>query len=355
MQTTRVRFSQFWWYMTLTLVSGILIAHGLGIQWLRVLPPKPRFSIFDRNYVGSYTRGSADHYLFRFGLFGMGEKIRRGDILLLGTSHTELGLSAAQLGSSLITSYGRPLRVFNLGLERGEGISFFRDILELNNTRDKILIADLYNGFGTKVSDYAQQARQADVLGAYIEVIQIWTDFVRDWILDGLLPHLTMVNDPAAPHISMTRFLNHTVIRSWKTGDLLEIWTPLDGAIYHGISAKFSCPFVLAQPERPSQDYSVAFQGAFPSQFLSKHNIHPVFTLLPFPKYDPRWASVQASSLGYPFIAIDPIGLRMLNGDHLNAEGRTLASMHLAQGLLAISNLTSAVKYSESYSDNPSP
>src|SRR5579863_8610373 len=103
MQTTRVRFSQFWRYMTLTLVSGVLIAHWCENQRLRVLSPKPRFSVFGRHYVSTYTRGSADHYLFRFGLFAMGEQIRCSNILLLGTSHTELGLSAEQLASSLKT------------------------------------------------------------------------------------------------------------------------------------------------------------------------------------------------------------------------------------------------------------
>jgi hypothetical protein len=62
--------------------------------------------------VGAYV----GHLLYYWGLFGMRDRIRQADIVLLGSSHTQFGLSARQLSEILSRESGRPIKAFNLGL-----------------------------------------------------------------------------------------------------------------------------------------------------------------------------------------------------------------------------------------------
>ena len=39
-------------------------------------PPKPAFPLSANRCLSAYSFGHADHYAFRFGLFGVGERIR---------------------------------------------------------------------------------------------------------------------------------------------------------------------------------------------------------------------------------------------------------------------------------------
>jgi hypothetical protein len=69
-------------------------------------PPKPAFPLSANRCLSAYSFGHADHYAFRFGLFGVGERIRNADVLIVGSSHATFGLSAEKIAAALSERWG---------------------------------------------------------------------------------------------------------------------------------------------------------------------------------------------------------------------------------------------------------
>jgi hypothetical protein len=150
---------QFW--QSFGLVLSIMTA-GLALTWhgtMTHLPPRPALWTGGPSYVSSYSfHGSTSHHIFRFGLFGTGERIRQSDVLLLGSSHVEDGLSAAVLTDLLSKAAGRPVHAYNLGLGFAEGIGFAKAILAANDVHNSSVILDLFTEQeGDGLSDYMAQ------------------------------------------------------------------------------------------------------------------------------------------------------------------------------------------------------
>ena len=78
-------------------------------------------------YAVGHSAGHTDHYFFHFGLFGVGDRIKNADVLIVGSSHAIFGLSAERIAAALSERWGRPVTVFNMALGFGEGIGFSRD------------------------------------------------------------------------------------------------------------------------------------------------------------------------------------------------------------------------------------
>ena len=73
-------------------------------------PPKPAFPLSGTSLpVGLCVghSGHADHYAFRFGLFGVGDRIKNADVLIVGSSHAIFGLSAERIAAALSERWGR--------------------------------------------------------------------------------------------------------------------------------------------------------------------------------------------------------------------------------------------------------
>src|SRR5262245_19103421 len=130
----------FWLSAALSLALCLLAAHAALIIGRQNDVAKPPLPIPGRTYVSSYPRGFADHYLFLFGLFGFGERIHNADVLISGSSHPQLGLSADQLSHGLSEKSGSHVRAFNMSLAFGEGMAFTRDILQRNDIEEKTMI-----------------------------------------------------------------------------------------------------------------------------------------------------------------------------------------------------------------------
>jgi hypothetical protein len=86
--------------------SAILVA--IAVFTSRENPPKPAMPIWGHAYLSGYVAGDLDHYLFRFGLFGFGDRIRKADVLILGSSHAMFGISAETISATLSERWGRP-------------------------------------------------------------------------------------------------------------------------------------------------------------------------------------------------------------------------------------------------------
>ena len=269
-------------------------------------------------YVSAYRDGEIDHHLFRFGLFGFGGRIRNADVLIIGSSHPQLGLSAAKIASEFVHPENRPVAVFNMGLGYGEGSAFVRDILEANEVTRSMVVIDLFSPHGDGVSPFGQTVQQLSAAQAYQRVGQMWAVFLRDWLTDALL---VRVRFTMADGLSLERAMSRVLIRDWNNGDVIDIWTPQMGSRFQNPAAGTVHPLLLA-PTR-ADDISIPRATI---DFLAERAMTPYAVLIPYPEGNPSIAAARANAAGIPFVAILPTGLDYYDRDHVTAAGRELAT-----------------------------
>lgn len=331
------KFTRLYWASLLaSLACALIAAIPFAAHIAKSAPRVPELPAPGQRYIGSYGRGPVDHYLFRFGIFGFGERLRQSDVLLVGTSHVELGLSARELAAHLLDDRRERVRVFNIAMELGEGISFARDIVERNDLRDKLLIADMYNQRGAAVSSYAAAVRSADVVVAYFSVATIWLDFLKDWTIDGFLPRLAFYDDASSFDFKVGRYLQRAIVRDWNTGDLLVLWSPVDGNVHQNPPARLVRTLAQGPIAPANHDFAPVFSAVFPPNLLQARRIRPLLSLLPFQGAPLEWARREARRLDYPLIEISPDNIQYIDTDHMTAGGRSIATERLARRLLAL-------------------
>jgi hypothetical protein len=285
--------------------------------------PKPAIPFGGQAYLSAYRTGNFDHYLFRFGLFGFGDRIRSADILIVGSSHAVFGLSAEEISAALSDRRGRAVTAFNLAVGSGEGVGFAREILEANKTQAQTLLLDLYSNDRGLPSEVAQKALRANILGAYIAVAVPATEFVRDWLFDGVLPR---INFGLGASVRVDRFLQPIITRRWDNGDLDDVWTPEQGSLFQDPPAKLisSLPMDSRQLRGPPPTLLPEY-GAY----LASKDLSVVLTLVPYDGYRLDEAKRVAEEIGRPFLPVEPKDLQSLDGGHLTAASRAVATRRL--------------------------
>jgi hypothetical protein len=166
-------------FISLSQVFSALIAALM--VWTKAtsadLSAKPAYPVPGRNFVSEYGGVGADaaHMIYYWGLFGVADTIRHAQLILLGSSHTQFGLSARQLSQAVSEPTGQPVSVFNLGLGCGESALFGAETLERLDVRGKAVVADLYNI--DSASPCGAAAASADPIAAYFKLLAIWSKF----------------------------------------------------------------------------------------------------------------------------------------------------------------------------------
>ena len=99
-----------------SLVTTLVLFVSTSLAWKateRKFPSVPDIRWLGRtSYISAYAElGTTMHYIYHLGLFGMRERLQKSDILLLGSSHVEYDLSAAQLSQKLSNFSGHPVTV----------------------------------------------------------------------------------------------------------------------------------------------------------------------------------------------------------------------------------------------------
>ena len=323
----------FWSCFLVVLASAFLVATESFSSIRAGLPPRPSFPFSTATFVNDYSyEGCTCHYLFRFGLFGMGDRLRRSDVLLLGSSHVEFGFSAAQLSRELSANLGRPVRAYNLGASFGDGLPFTRTVLASNHLRAKACLVDLYVRDDDHLSPFAAKVEGKNVLGAYAAVCDLWLRVIDDWVLDAWLPRISRHNDSSgAGMFTARRMLDMVDTRAWGSGDSVEFWTPRLGLIYtHPELGKVALPGSGA-PRITPRTISNRDRAA-----LTQKQERVIFTLLPWnSKLVGHWSGPE------PFVPIPEEGLSFFDSYHLDAPSRTIATDRLLQGLLQTGRLES--------------
>ncbi|HKT17684.1 MAG TPA: hypothetical protein VJR47_06560 [Stellaceae bacterium] len=331
-------FQKSFWRSFLAIAA--ILAFPL-ILWSRVnashLPPKPALPIPGQRFVAEYGGQGAyiAHLVYWWNLFGIGDRLRHADLVLLGSSHTQFGLSARQLSDDLSHELGRPVAAFNAGLGCDTPLRFDASLIERLGIRDRVVVADsfAYEPDPYTYGCFADFSGIGDPVQAGFKTIAVWSRFAWDWMLDGVLPRI----DLRGGRIVAGRYINEAVtMLDWKNGDVAELFNPAAGEEFP--QDRTRRPEAIAQglPWRLDSG-SIPLPPSFDA--VERLGVHPIFTLIPyvlspgfnedrFQRVEGLLASRSAASRA-PFIAIAPDGLASFDGQHLTGGARAKATARI--------------------------
>ncbi len=309
-------------------------------------PPRPDLPTLSRTFPAEYSAAGSDaaHDLFLHRLFNIGARLRRADVFLIGSSHIEFGLSAAELGFRL-SRPGHAVRVYNLGLGCGESAGFGLEILAKNGISDRSAIAEagMLNAATTPVCGPQSEGR--DVVQAYTSVLKIWAKYLSDWVLDPVLPRFVFAENG----VRVQRFLYGMLIeREWETGDVVRAWHPVEGTFYPGHPMRETEVAVASRAlgvDWKIDDGQITVSEPLRQQAAAL-NTNLTMTFLPWARpmssfeewYQAQTARIRPapSEKTRCFVAIPADGLLSWDGgNHLTGKSRSLATKRLAAGFQA--------------------
>lgn len=326
-------------FISCLLVSLLVIAHLAAAP----MAPRPYLPILSRSFLAEYSAAGSDtaHDIFLHGLFNVGDRLRVADVFLVGSSHFEFGLSAAELGT-LLSKKGHAVRAFNLALGCGETAGFGLEILAKNRISNRSVIAEPTTLTVSGARTCASQSEGRDVFQAYVSVLKIWARYLWDWALDPVLPRFAFATDGVHVQRSLSGML---IERDWGTGDIVLAWHPVGGAFY---------------PDHPSRETDIAEASrtlgvnwqigdgqitvAEPlRQQAAALGVDLTMSFLPWarslPDFD-KWYQTQFARIQIApsentrcFVAIPVDGLTSWDsGNHLTGKSRLIATKRLAAG-----------------------
>ena len=323
-------FLRSFWLTFTSIAFFLVLTSYLVVQPIVGSLPAPPFPLNGKSFLSLYGEGGYPvHYLFRFGFFGMRERMQKSDVLLLGTSHVELGLSAAQLSANLSRAAGRPVHAYNLGIAYGDSLPFMEGCLVENDVRQKPVVLDLCMVKSVHLSPFAQKVEKTPRLKAYFAVLDIWFRAVDDWVLDPFLPRVA-INTSIHGSIGIMpgRMMQQCIWRDWSTGDTVTGWHPLAGYFYTSSWRYFNRPFSQDDPLKLDHDHDLDFTPEMKT-FLGQQGLRTVYTLIPYDGYQPETVPAYAT----PYIPISKDDLTFIDTHHLNAKSRAIATQRLFDGM----------------------
>jgi hypothetical protein len=336
----------YWLGFSICTPAAVLLVGYFTAASLAGRPPRPDLPRFDQSFPAEYSAAGSSlaHDIFFHGLFNVGERLRAADIFLIGSSHFEFGLSAAEF-ETLLSKEGHAVHAYNLGLGCGETASFGLEILAKNGVSGGSVIAEAGTLDIPGAWVCGQQAKRHDIVQAYAAVLNAWAKYLYDWAFDPILPRFVIAVD--GTHVQ--RFLyGFLVEREWARGDILFAWHPVEGKFYPDHPMRET--EVAAAARARGVDWQIS-DGQFTvekplQQQAAALGVDLTVTLVPFvyPKtifsdfnlwYQGQVSRIQSTASGDTrcFVAIPAEGLRSWDGgNHLTGKSRALATERLAAG-----------------------
>lgn len=311
------------------------------------LAPKPAFPVPGRAFVAEYGGQAAyvAHLAYWWNLFGIARGIRRADLILLGSSHTQFGLSARQLSAEFSQAAGRPVKVFNASLGCDTPLSFDAELLDKLDIRNHDLVADTFS-YSFDPYTYAcftEFASVADSVQGLFKALAVWSRFDWDWMLDGYVPRIVL-----SDRLTVSRYLNAPVtILDWDYGDVATLFAPDQGEQFPAVAGDVADQ---ALGQLPSG--TIAMPDGF-ARVAGPRGNRPIFTMIPFvlsafnrERYEnvERHMAEPDAPARSPFVAIPADHLASFDGQHLTGASRTAATDRLAASLEASGLLPSILK-----------
>ena len=330
------RYNQLFWisFVSASLTTSIIL-HLIWNHKYKRFPKRPELINFQTQYLGDDESYSATHILYRYGLFGTDKIINSADLLLVGTSHMEFGVSAKKLEDILSKEYGRQLRVFNLGMGGGESTDFVKTILSSKKVENKVIIIDLHDPLEDNWSYLAKVSNNLNILQAYIKIYNLWFDYYRDWCLDPIFPrfrpfmevkNVTLLSDINKKVFAYRRFLGYFSVREWSSGDIVSYFGPTTGEL---TDTKKMIPLSATSKCLDGENQGVRMNHKLEESLLASSN-RVVTTLVPWDGY----ALVNIPTDATNFINMTSDNLYTFDRLHLVESSKNLNTKRLAAELI---------------------
>ncbi|SDT94763.1 hypothetical protein SAMN05444156_0981 [Verrucomicrobium sp. GAS474] len=315
----------FWVGLLATLIGASLLLHSWWNPKERHLPaPPPFLPISSSTYLSSANDGELAHCLLLYGLFGTGKRMRDADLLLLGTSHVAMGLSAEILSRRMSAALGRPFRVYNAGLGHAERWAFISQVIQHNQIENQKILFDLYGIRGDGMSPWAEVVRSGNALKSTVLAGNVWSGYMEKWLFYRFVPHISIAQHYAQnPRSDILfypmQFLDDAYwFRNLETGDTSAFWSPTSGMIYS-----------TAAPPIPNIPNSLV-DAAFLEPVIRQNHLTPFLTLIPFLGFNSQEAALEAHAVGHPFIFLNGNGMGYWDGGtHLDSASRDIVTERL--------------------------
>jgi hypothetical protein len=298
-------------------VSAALLCGGalqaVSISLIGLPAPRPPLPIPGYEYISATRDGQTDHSLFYFNIFGFGDRIKSADAIVIGSSHAEFGIDSSMLSKD---------RGFNMALGGGEGLSFAATLLEKYQPCPSIIALDPFSPDPDGPSTEAARVLASTQAVSYRKVFNIWSGFMRDWMLQGLVPRITIsLTSP-----SWEQPVGTTIIRNWQSADVTAVYSN-SGELFADASRGHPIvegPIWTGFP--PSADELRA---------IKERTDKILVTAIPYPSpsFSDQMARETAIKLGAPFIPVPSDDLLFWDYHHLNKSGRARATSILLRTL----------------------
>jgi hypothetical protein len=330
------KYNQLFWigFVSAALLAATIL-HTIWNHKYKKLPKRPPLINFRTQYLGDDESYSATHILYRYGLFGTDKTINSADLLLVGTSHMEFGISAKELEDILSKEYSRQLRVFNLGMGGGESTDFVKTVLSSKKIQNKVIIIDLHDPLGDNWSYLAKVTDSLSIIQAYIKIYNIWLDYLRDWYFDPIFPrfrpfleikNVLSISDINKKVFAYRRALGYFSVREWSSGDIVSYFGPTSGDLTDTkkvvqLSASAKC--------LDGENQGVRINHKLEAYLLANSN-RVVTTLVPWD----GCGLVNIPTDATNFIFLPSEDLYTFDRLHLVDSSRSLTTRNLAKGLI---------------------
>ena len=274
----------------------------LGVMLIGPPPARPAMPVPGRQYVSATRDGQTDQSLFYFNMLGFGDRIRDADALVIGSSHAEFGIGAAQLAAG--THNKRP---FNMAMGGGEGLSFAATLIGKYGPHPSIIALDTFLPDPDGPSTESGRVLASTAAAAYYKVFGIWSGFLRDWLLQGLLPRITI----STRGTRLEYPIDGVIVRDWRTADIAAVYSNR-GEIYSD----------------PTKAQALQDGPKWPGSMPSPTSLSPlkagtiVVTSIPYPGFDEAIARETAKQVAGTFVSTKADGLRWFDYHHVDAASR---------------------------------
>ena len=309
----------------------------LHVMWkkeYKILPRRPEL-VNVKTKVLEYDHYSEIHILNRYGIFGMKNKINNADILLIGTSHMEFGISAEELGAILTKKYKKLINVLNLGMGGGESTDFAKKILSDKEINNKVLIVDLHDPLGDNWSYFAKSTNDLGKIQAYIKLFNIWFEYYRDWLLDPIVPkfrpfleikNISSWNDIKNKVFAFRRALGWLIVRERSNGDVVLYFGPNTGNCFESTKPNPISPLTR---HLDGENQGVRVNAQLEAYLLARSN-KIVTTLVPFSGYGLVKIPEEANN----FVYLSSENLFTFDKSHLEKASRNLNAQRIAEQII---------------------
>ncbi|MBM4073063.1 MAG: hypothetical protein FJ271_29685 [Planctomycetes bacterium] len=269
-------------------------------------------------FLAVYGDFGIDYYVMRFGLLGVGEHLKKANIICSSSSKGLFGDDADLLSKKLATP-DHPVRVFNLSFGFGEGLGYLMECVKSLDLHDQSLILDLTDSTRNyQFSKMGELARKTtNWLDAYKIVFENHLIYSRDRLFQNRVPKISYSVGRGflvTPQVTSARN-----IRCVCNGNLQERLAAHPHEPWIGNWTLAYCYDELRVP---------FFEEC------NRRNIRIIFTSIPTQDFDPAWGRQIAQRLGIPHVTVDPRGIELCDKNHMSTQGRQLFSSRLAAALL---------------------